>query len=1145
MSISRKTLEHPVLTLITFLLLGVMGAFTISNIAISLFPDVDFPYVMVSTTYSNAGPESVEKSVTKVLESSLVSVSGLKQLTSTSSEGSSMISLEFNYGTDLESAVNDIRDKLDRVKSSLPDNASTPSIFKMDASAMPIMRIAVRGNRSTDELKQIAEDNIVDILEQTDGVAEASVSGGRSMIVRVEIAENRLAAYKLTITAVAAALAKQNLELGGGKITEGTKNYVIRTTGEYSNIDQINNTVIKTVNGYDVRLRDIGTAAMGYADASSEVYINGEPGVYVSLTKQSGTNSVTVANAAYKKIDQVKKTLPAGVTMEIISDDTTSIRETISTLIDSAWQGLLLSVIILFIFLQNFKSTLIISISIPLSILITIMCMYFAGITLNMMTLTGLILGVGMIVDASIVMIENIYAYRSRGAKPKIAAILGSQEMMMSVISGNLTTICVFIPFLFFIKNLEMMGQMFKGIIFTIVIALVSSLFVAIFLVPVLAGKFLPLSNREEKPVTNPFLKKLYGMFQKWIDVITNAYRRGLKTALDNRKATVAVSVSLLVISLALIPTMHINMMGGGGGDDSVTLNVTMPTGTSLAQTSDVMKQFEQIVKDEVKGYKNLIVSIGTGSRAATYKGSISTYKGSISIRLPETSRQIDNSDTIQKKLRAHFSDFADAQFSFSQGWARQISGSDLVIKISSDDLDAALNTADQIKSVMGKISDIGEVTIDTTRGLPEVEVVIDRQRAYAFGVDVTTVAKEINYAMNGVTATVYRSNGKEYDVDIMYRPEDREKVNDLESIYVTGTNGMVSVANFATIKKGLGPVSINRENQTRVVELSADILSNRNANVVENEVKQGISDTFIVPENVTLSYEGSWSTVQKQGKIYGLIAIMAIILVFGVMAATYESFKAPLINMMTIPFLIIGVVFVYKITGQAMSMTSMVGVIMLVGIVVNNGIILVDYTSLLINRGMKMKEACLEAGTSRLRPVLMTTLTTILGTLPMCFQTEGSAAMVQPIGLAIVGGLTSSTFVTLFFIPVLYSLVMKEKKQEEVKLPAEIQQYIDSGALPVKTGDVKAEIISNQSVQDDIIDLLEQVIPDIRYTVIPTVQGRGGDSYKLGTVTWPEQNFMMLAYITKEQAPLMQGAIAALKKKFPKEGIKLFITEG
>ena len=336
MSISKTTLSHPVLTLIVFALLGVLGLFSLQRVAIALMPDIDMPVIMVSTTYKNAGPESVEKSVTKLLESALVSVSGLQEMTSSSSEGSSFIVLQFDYGYNLDVATTDIRDKIDRVKKSLPDNASTPSILKMDSNSMPIIRLAIRGNRSNDDLKQIAEDSIVDSLEQVDGVAEASVSGGRTKIVRVELSQNRLAAYDLTFSTVSAALNKQNLELGGGKISEGKRDYTIRTTGEYSSIEEINNTVIKTVNGYDLKLSDIGQAFLGYQDKSSEVFINGEPGIYVAVTKQSGTNSVTVANAVYEKLEKIKEQLPSDITLEIVSDDTDSIRDTINTLIESA-----------------------------------------------------------------------------------------------------------------------------------------------------------------------------------------------------------------------------------------------------------------------------------------------------------------------------------------------------------------------------------------------------------------------------------------------------------------------------------------------------------------------------------------------------------------------------------------------------------------------------------------------------------------------------------------------------------------------------------------------------------------------------------------------------------------------------------------
>lgn len=1022
--ISEKTMQHPILLLMVFTLLGLTGVFTMSKTSLSLMPDVDMPYLTVSATYTNAGPESVEKSVTKPIEDALVSLSGLKNINSTSMEGRSQVSLEFNYGTDLEIAANDVRTKLSRITSRLPDDV-TPNILKMDANSLPILRIAVRGNRSADDLKQIADDYIVDVIEQADGVGEASSSGGRTKIVRVEIEQNRLQAYGLTLTQVASSLARQNIEIGGGQITEGSRDYSVRTIGEYKSIDEINNTVVTTKNGYDVKLIDLGHAFLGYKDASSEVYINGEPGVYVSVTKQSGENSVNVANGVYKKMEALKETLPSDITMEIVRDDTDSIRDTLSTLLDSAWQGLVLAVVILFIFLCSIKTTIIIAVSIPLSIIITLLAMNLCGITLNMMTMTGLILGVGMIVDASVVMIDNIYAYRMRGTKAHVAAVLGTQEMIVSVISGNLTTICVFIPFLFFMKDLGFMGQMFKGIIFTIVIALVCSLFVAIFLVPVLAGHFLPLTNRNEKPVKSAVFKFLYGTFERAQKAIEKVYGWGLKKALNHRIATICVCMTALVISLMFVPTLRIQMMTGGH-DDSVTVKMVLPVGTSLEETTDIVQQFEKIVMDEIKGIKNVITSIGSGSRNAT------SYTGQIQIQLPPSDRQIDNDQTIQKKLRAHFGDFTDVEFSFGQGRRQQMTGADIDIVIRSQSLSKAMDVARQVSDVMEKMSEVGEPTVDTEDGLPQVQIEVDRQRAYNFGVNVNSVANEIKASIEGTTATTFRDNGNDYSVYVMLRPQDRQKVIDLDQIYVSGSKGLVALSNIASVVKGLGPVSIKHENRNRLVHVTASILNDENANVIEKKIKEECSKAFIVPEGVSVTYEGSWKEMAKQGAMYGKIILMAIILVFGVMAATYESFRAPIINIFTIPFLCIGVIFIYKITNQAFSLMSAVGLIMLVGIVVNNGIILVDYTNLLRERGKPMLEACYEAGVSRLRPVLMTTLTTILGMIPMCFASSGSAGMVQPIGVAVVGGLVSSTFITLFFIPVLYSYVMYSRIKNE-----------------------------------------------------------------------------------------------------------------
>ncbi|MCK7474362.1 MAG: efflux RND transporter permease subunit [Rhodopseudomonas palustris] len=525
MSVAGRVIDRPVLISIVFALVAIVGLYTLGNLALDLMPESEMPRLSVSTSYSRASPESVEKGVTSVLESALINVNGLENISSSSSEGSSRITLEFNYGTDLEDATNDIRDKLDRVRNALPDGAGSPRIFRFDANAMPILRIAVSGKRSPEELKELAEDYIAPRFEQVDGIAQAEVTGGRSKIVRVEISQNRLDAYNLTLTGVASTLAGQNLELSGGTISEGSRNYLVRTTGEYRSLRQIADTVVADKGGYGVRLSDLGTVAEGYRDETQAVYIDGEPGVYVSLTKASGSNSVQAADGVYTKIEEIRELLPDDVDLRIISDETKQIRDTISNLVSSAYWGAALAMAVLFLFLRSLKSTVIVGLAIPLSMLVTLLAMFLAGITLNMMTMTGLILGVGMIVDASIVILENIHQYRERGAKPSVSAVLGSHEMISAILASNLTTVFVFIPVLFFKDRLGMFGQLFSHMIFTIVIALVASLLVAVFLIPVLAGRFLPLSTREEKPLRNPGLRALDDGAERALRSLTRAYR--------------------------------------------------------------------------------------------------------------------------------------------------------------------------------------------------------------------------------------------------------------------------------------------------------------------------------------------------------------------------------------------------------------------------------------------------------------------------------------------------------------------------------------------------------------------------------------------------------------------------------------------
>jgi HAE1 family hydrophobic/amphiphilic exporter-1 len=1043
MSMARRIVKRPVLGLVVFGLTAVVALYLVSGLAIDMFPEIDMPILTVTTVYRGAGPETVEKAVTKPLESQLVNLSGLSSITSSSAEGRSTIVMEFDYGADLDAKANDVRDRIDRVRSRLPDEADSPSIRQFDTNTMPILRIAVKGKttegslttfgsrgRTQNELRRIALDAVQDRLEQVDGVASTNVVGGQEQEVRVEISQNRLEAYGLTITGIAGILAAQNIELGAGTIVDGARNYSIRTAGEYTSVQDIAETVIARRNGADIRLMDAAVVNLAYPGETSTVYINGEASVYVGVIKQSGANSAATAEKVYAKLDEIQALLPAGVALEIVRDNTTQIRDMIKELVNSAVLGAALAMAVLLLFLRDIKSTVIIGLSIPFSILVTLLFMKLAGLTLNMLTLAGLILGVGMIVDSSIVILENIFKYRERGAKSEMAAILGSHEVMSSIVSSTLTTLCVFVPIFLFKSRLGMLGELFQGLSFTVGIALASSLLVAVFLVPILAGKYLPLQSRKQNPIKNKALSAIDRAIEGAINGITEAYSRLLSGAVQHRLVTLvlvsaAFAGSVLVfprLGMVLIPPMN---------EDSVSLSVELPQGTRYEDTRAVMLQLQEIAVGEIKGAKNIIVSAGSSGGANL---------GELQVNLDMNDPAADRSAQVMAKLRAHFNDFPGVAFSFGQGLARVLAGgSDIDIALRADNIDDGLAAAREIAELIkANVPQLSEISIDTAAGLPQVEVVIDRQRAYDLGVTIGGAANEIAVAMNGLTATTFRQGGGEYPVTLVLREEDRTKLPDLERIFAaSGTGKPVSLSNFARLEKGLGPVSIKRENQSRMIHISGNVIEGQRINEVEERIRELIGNNFILPEGMVLSYEGQWREITENNKTFALIITLAVLLVFGVMAGQYESFKDPLINLCTIPLMLIGVAGIYLLTGQNLSMLSMAGMVMLAGIVVNNGIILVDYTNLLVGRGVPAARACIEAGKSRLRPVLMTTLTTILGLIPMAFFPGKSAAMIQPIGLTVAGGLASSTLITLFFIPVMYSLVNEGRRIKGKICPA------------------------------------------------------------------------------------------------------------
>jgi len=1040
----RTVVGKPTTLIIIFALLVGFGFYTAVNLAIDLIPDVSFPVMVVYTAYTGAGPEQVEKTVTRPLESQLSNVSNLTKISSTSSEGSSMVILEFTYGTDMSDAGNDVRDRLEFAKQMLPDEATTPQIFKFDPSMIPIFTLKISGNRSAEELRELAVDSIQPRLEQVDGVALASVTGGRSRVIRVDIPQSRLEAYNLSFTQIKAALMANNLQISAGNITEGGMDYLLRSSGEYGSMEDIKNTIIAmktapqaagvSVKPVVVRLRDIALVYDGYKDIETSIYINGEPGVFITVQKQSGKNSVQVADRVTERLEAIRQTLPADVEIGIASDTTQIIRRSLAEVSSSAIMGLILAVLILFVFLRSIKPTLVISLSIPISLVITLMLMYFFNLTLNLMTLAGLALGVGMLVDNSIVVLENIYRYREKGAKLHTAAILGTKEMMVAIAGSTLTTICVFLPLAIFRSQLEYMGEMFSGLAFTIVISLSISLVVAVVLVPVLTSKYLPLSTRLET-VLPPWLDRIDRKMDGFFRGMENKYKKGLSWVLSHKKISIIFVVVLLAASCTLIPIAGFELMPSQE-EDSVTVSATLPVGTTLDVTQNVLFEMEEIIEKELTSYKDILITAGSGG---IFSSGNQSNRGNIKINLPPYSRRKESSNAVKEKLRQHFSDFPGVTFSFSGGIMMGMNASPVVITLKTDDLELAKTAGNQVLAILKeKIPEVTEPVFNLQEGLPEIRLLVDRDKAYSMGLNMALLGQELKANIDGITAGKYRSGGSEYDIFLILEKRNRDQLVDLDKIFVMNTMGQrIAMSSIAMYGRDTGPVSINRENQSRFLRITAGLAPGANVGDVVPRIQQAIVEGIPPNEKLIIEYGGDFEDLLRYGSTFIIIMIISMLLVYGVMASLFESFLDPFIVMFTIPLSLIGIVAIHLAMGEPLSLFTAIGMVMLLGIVVNNGIVLVDYTNLLRKRGLPIREDCIEAGGNRMRPVLMTTLTTILGLLPVAFIKSEGSSLVQPLGKTVLAGLAISTIMTLFLIPALYEIFNRwsDKQKEKKKM--------------------------------------------------------------------------------------------------------------
>ena len=1050
MSITNTVVRRPTTVIVIFTLMTVLALVVYPNLSVELFPEMNLPMVVVFSTYTGASPETVEESITKNIESAVSNVGGVKSINSTSSEGYSMVMLQFDYGTDLDKASQSINDNLNLYADIFPDDASSPTIFKLNTNMMPVMNIAVIGNEGQDanELRQIAQDMVQNKLERVQGVSSTSINGGQDEFIQVAVDQNRLDAYSITLTQVASSLNPQNYQIGAGNITEGDVSYLLRTDAQFTSIADIENVLVASYPKYDasgnlisstvVKLNDIAEVSYAYKDATSQVYINGEPGVYLSISKESDANSVQVAKDLYEVIDTLNAELPDGVSLYVTVDTTTMIESTIDTVFDSLLYGVILVMIVLFIFLRSFKSTLIIGVAIPLSMLMTILVMYFMGYSLNLMTLTGLILGLGMTVDSSIVVLENIFRYRERGAKLHTAALLGTKEMIVSITASTLTTVCVFVPIVLLRSNLEMLGEMITPMAATIIISLVSSLVVSVTLIPVLSSSYVKIYTRKQKPLKIRILRWLDDKMEDAFEALDRGYKKVLATCIDHKYLTVLLVVLILVITVQAFSAMHTTLYPTMA-EDSISLTVTLPEGTTLQSTEKVLKDLEQRIKQDVSGYKDIILTTGGGG----IFGNGSTNSGTVQISLLEGEERVDDMFVIQEKLRNYFNEYPSASFSFSSMSMGLGNANPMDVVVKSDDLSLAVKTAEQIKDLIAEnLPGVTEVRTDFNQGLPQLEIVIDRERAYSYGLTMQAIAFEISNSVNGMTATQIKTNGSDTNVIVMLQEDDRSTEVDLDKIFVRNSMGQkISLSNLANVTRSTGPVSINREDEIRTVHVIGGLSDGYASSAAEKDIKALISENLVIDDDVYIEYGGDFADMSAMFRHVGIILLLAIVLVFGVMASLFESFKNPFIILLSMPLMAIGVVGIYLITGETFSLISAIGAVILAGIVVNNGIVLIEYINLLRKRGMNVRTACIEGGGNRLKPILMTSLTTIFGMIPLAFFGGQGAEQIQPIGQTIVGGMAISTIMTIFLTPVLYALFNRDKKKKDVE---NINVYIE-----------------------------------------------------------------------------------------------------
>jgi HAE1 family hydrophobic/amphiphilic exporter-1 len=1020
MSIPRFAIERPVTMFMASAVIVLLGAIAIFRLPVDLMPDLTYPSITVRVGYPGVGPQEIEQIIVRPLEQQLAAVPGLEQMNSTASEGSGTVRLNFTWGTDLSEAADEVRTRVDRVRGRLPDEADSPTIFKYDASASPIIRIGVEGDYDRVTLREIAENDLVPRFERARGVAAVTVNGGLRREIHVELSKEKITALDLSVDRVVQAIGSENQNIPLGEVDEGDTTYLLRSQGEFQNLDQIRDLVVLTKNGIPVYLRDIADVRDTTEDFRSFQRINGKPGVQMQVTKQSGENTVAVAAAVRAEIERTNREVPS-VHLTLLDDQSTYIESSIAAVREAVYIGSFLVVAIIFLFLRNLRSTFIICTSIPISIIGTFALLYFAGFTLNTMTFGGLALGVGMIVDASIVVLENTFRHMELGKPRMQAAIDGSEEVWSAILASTLTHVAVFVPLLF-LSGIS--SVIFIQLSVVVMFSLAMSLFVAVTLVPVLCSRFLRLPPPVEQ--RTGLSGRLFTASERALERLDEFYRRVLHHALQRRPTVIGLAGGLTVLALLLLPTIPTELVPATD-EGQVSISARLPSGTRIERSEAVAIQLENLVRQHVPETTSILSSAGGGGFGAGG----STVR--LTVKLTPRTERDRSSDEIATDLRRVLVGIPGAQITTrasggNNQLTRILSGggddSRLAVEIRGEDLGQARRIADNVLSVVRTVPGIANPQLGREEGRPELAIRVDRPKAALLGLSVSSVANTIRTNISGTQAAVYRENGKEYPIVVRLREEDRARSSSVNDVLISTPGGQVLPAeNVLDLRPQTGPTEINRKNQQRITTVNAELDADTPLGEAVDAIQARLPEVR-VPQGFSV---GFGAEVEQQGRAFQQLQwllLLGVLLVYAVMASQYESFRDPFVVMFSVPVAAIGVVAALKLTSTSFSLQAYIGVIMLAGIVVSNAILLVDYTNILRRRdGMDLRDAVELAGRTRLRPIIMTTLTTILGLVPMALGIGEGAELQAPLARVVIGGLVTSTLVTLVLVPSVYTL--------------------------------------------------------------------------------------------------------------------------